>query len=158
MIKQITHENLTQLAAKASASARLRTNFNLHPDVNDPVQRLAVTMDKESYVRIHRHPHTWELLSTLTGRLVVLIYNSAGEITDRLVLGEETRALEIPAGVWHSAIALDNGTTFLELKSGPYVPVPEADTFPGSPAEGDDQSHAVMAWYLTAQVGDVVKF
>jgi cupin fold WbuC family metalloprotein len=158
MTKQITRENLTQLAAKASESPRLRTNLNLHPDVNDPVQRLAVTMDKESYVRIHRHPHTWELLSTLTGRLVVLIYNSAGQITDRLVLGEETRTLEIPAGVWHSAIALDNGSTFLEIKQGPYVPVPEEDTFPGSPAEGDDKSQATMAWYLTAKVGDTVKF
>ncbi len=158
MIKQITRENLDQLATKAEQSPRLRTNFNLHPDVSDPVQRLAVTMEPKSYVRIHRHPHTWELLSILSGRLVVLIYNSEGKITERLVLGEETRSLEIPADVWHSAIALDKGTTFLEIKQGPYVPVPEEDTFAGSPAEGDDKSEATMAWYLDAKVGDTVKF
>ncbi|WP_369789207.1 WbuC family cupin fold metalloprotein [Rouxiella sp. WC2420] len=158
MIKQITRENLGQLASKAEQSPRLRTNLNLHPDVNDPVQRLAVTMEPQSYVRIHRHPHTWELLSILSGRLVVLIYNSEGKITERLVLGEETRTLEIPAGIWHSAIALDKGTTFLEIKQGPYVPVPEEDTFSGSPAEGDDKSAAIMAWYPDAKVGDTVKF
>ncbi len=158
MIKQITRENLGQLASKAEQSPRLRTNLNLHPDVNDAVQRLAVTMEPKSYVRIHRHPHTWELLSALSGRLVVLTYNSEGKIIERLVLGEETRTLEIPAGVWHSAIALDKGTTFLEIKQGPYVPVPEADTFTGSPPEGDDKSEAIMAWYLDAKVGDTVKF
>lgn len=158
MIKQITRENLDQLATKAEQSPRLRTNSNLHPDVSDPVQRLAVTMEPKSYVRIHRHPHTWELLSILSGRLVVLIYNSEGKITERLVLGEETRALEIPAGEWHSAIALDKGTTFLEIKQGPYIPVPEEDTFTGSPAEGDEKSEAVMAWYLDAKIGDTVKF
>lgn len=158
MIKQITRENLDQLATKAQQSPRLRTNQNLHPDVSDPVQRLAVTMEPKSYVRIHRHPHTWELLSILSGRLVVLAYNSEGKIIERLVLGEETTTLEIPAGVWHSAIALDKGTTFLEIKQGPYVPVPEEDTFTGSPAEGEDSSEAIMTWYLDAKVGDIVKF
>lgn len=158
MIKQISSENLTQLAVKATESPRLRSNLNLHPDVNDPVQRLAIAMEPESYVRIHRHPHTWEVLASLAGRFVVLIYNSEGEVTERVVLGEEAQVVEIPAGIWHSALSLDSGSAFFELKQGPYVPVPEEDTFPGSPAEGDERANDIMAWYATAKVGDKISF
>ncbi len=53
-------------------SPRLRAHRNFHPELTDPVQRLAIAMEPGTYIRPHRHPHTFELLLALSGRFVVL--------------------------------------------------------------------------------------
>lgn len=158
MIKQIDRNTLTQLAQAAAQSPRLRSNLNLHPDVSDEVQRLAIAMEPGTYVRIHRHPHTWEMLTALAGRFVVLVFDEKGEVIDRLLLGEETRLLEIPANTWHSVLSLDKGGVIFEVKQGAYRPVTEQDSFPGSPVEGQDDVQATLAWYAQAKVGDKLAF
>ncbi|WP_135715805.1 Qnr family pentapeptide repeat protein, partial [Klebsiella pneumoniae] len=41
-----------------------------------------------TYVRPHRHPHTFELLLPLRGRFVVLNFDDRGTVTHRAILGE----------------------------------------------------------------------
>ena len=65
MIKQINQDTLCDLITKAAHSPRLRQNLNIHPAPEDDVQRLAIAMEPGTYVRIHRHPHTWEMLTAL---------------------------------------------------------------------------------------------
>ena len=36
-------------------------------------------------------------------------------------------ALNIPAGQWHTLLALDPGTVILEMKDGQYEPIQECD-------------------------------
>ena len=55
---------------QAQQSPRQRANCNLHPQLDDPIQRLAIAMEPGTYVRPHRHPHTWELLYPLRGRFL----------------------------------------------------------------------------------------
>ncbi|MDU9467675.1 cupin fold metalloprotein, WbuC family, partial [Escherichia coli] len=40
-----------------------------------------------TYVRPHRHPHTFELLLPLRGRFVVLNFDDRGTVTHRAILG-----------------------------------------------------------------------
>lgn len=144
---------LDALSQHAQQSPRRRANQNLHEDLSDPVQRLAIAMEPDTCVRPHRHPHTWEMLFPLRGRFLVLQFDDAGTVVGRAVLGEDCQVLENPAGLWHAVLSLDSGGIIFEVKRGPYAPVPEADYAPWSPA-GDGAAVELNAWYAGASVGD----
>ncbi|HIC0138358.1 TPA: WbuC family cupin fold metalloprotein, partial [Enterobacter hormaechei] len=57
-MKQLTFNDLRKQSAQAANSPRLRAHHNFHPELSDPVQRLAIAMEPGTYVRPHRHPHT----------------------------------------------------------------------------------------------------
>jgi len=155
-MKQITFPDVAALASQAQQSPRLRANRNLHEELADPIQRLAIAMEPATYVRVHRHPHTWELLTPLSGRFVVLNFDNTGKVTQRTVLGEDCPILETPANCWHAVLSLDVGGVIFEVKHGPYQPIAEYDYWPASPPEGDAQVVATLQWYAQAQVGDVL--
>ena len=162
-MKQITTAMLATLGQQAQASPRRRANLNLHPQLDDPIQRLAIAMEPDTYVRPHRHPHTWEMLHPLAGRFVVLEFDEAGTVLSRTLLGAAesksdepnlSRLLELAAGSWHAVLSLDSGAVIFEVKHGPYQPIAAADFAPWSPAADTPQAAAIMAWYGTAQVGE----
>ena len=153
-MKQITFDDLKQQSAAAASAPRLRAHRNFHPELSDPVQRLAIAMEPGTYIRPHRHPHTFELLLPLSGRFVILYFDEQGVVTRRVVLGEECVALEMDAGTWHSVLSLDHGGVIFEVKHGGYQPVTEQDSAPWAPAEGEAGTQELMAWYSQAQVGD----
>jgi len=153
-MKQLTVTDLQQLSEQAAQSPRLRANRNLHPELSDAIQRLAVAMAPGTYVRPHRHPHTFELLTPLSGRFLVLHFDDDGSVTQRVVLGEECKLLETDAGIWHAVLSMDNDGVIFEVKHGGYQPVTEQDSAPWAPAENDPGAGELMEWYLRAQVGN----
>ncbi|MEI2267644.1 WbuC family cupin fold metalloprotein [Erwinia sp. CGal63] len=153
-MKQITRSDLNSMSEQAASVARLRSHRTLHDDLAEPVQRLAIAMEPGTYIRPHRHPQTWELLTPLKGRFVVLQFNDAGEVTDRTLLGEEVLLQEMPAFTWHAVLSLDKGGVIFEVKHGPYRALAEEDCMPWAPPEGGEGTAEVMAWYASAQPGD----
>ena len=93
-MKQITLSDMRQQREAAASSPRLRAPRNFHPQLSDPVQRLAVAMEPGTYVRPHRHPPTFELLLPLSGRFVVLHFADPGHVPRRVILGGEGAAAE----------------------------------------------------------------
>lgn len=153
-MKQITAHELTAMSEQAASVPRLRAHRTLHEELSDPVQRLAIAMEPGTYIRPHRHPQTWELLTPLRGRFVVLQFNDDGVVTQRTLLGEETKVLEMPAFTWHAVLSVDAGGVVFEVKRGAYQALTEEDCMPWAPQEGGEGTEAVMRWYATAQVGD----
>src|SRR5512146_672623 len=142
---------LDELGQQARLSPRLRTNRNFHEQLDEPVQRLAIAMEPDTLILPHRHPQTWELLSALRGRFVVLTFDDSGKVTERAVLGEECHVLEFPANTWHAVLSLDSGGVIFEVKQGPYTPIGESDIADWS--KGRDVA-TLNAWYAVARVGD----
>lgn len=153
-MKQLTHAMLDAFSQQAQQSPRRRANHNLHAELSDPIQRLAIAMEPDTVVRPHRHPHTWELLFPLRGRFVVLHFDAAGKVTGRAVLGEDCNVLETPAGTWHAVLSLDAGGVIFEVKHGPYAPISEADYAPWSKAVNGADATALLAWYANAHSGE----
>jgi cupin fold WbuC family metalloprotein len=150
-LKKLTADNLTTLSQQARQSPRLRANSNLHQELSDPIQRLAIAMEPDTLILPHRHPHTWEVLTALRGRFTVLVFDDAGQVTGRAELGVDTSVVEIPAGGWHAVLSRDAGAVIFEVKHGPYAPIAEADVA----AWGKGRSAAELnAWYATVKVGD----
>lgn len=150
-MKKITSTDLIVLGQQARQSPRLRANSNLHAELSDPVQRLAIAMEPGTLILPHRHPHTWEVLSALRGRFTVLLFDDAGVVVARAELGTDASVVEIPAGGWHAVLSRDTGAVIFEVKHGPYAPITEADVA----GWGKDRSATELnAWYAVAKVGD----
>ncbi|MDR3410600.1 MAG: WbuC family cupin fold metalloprotein [Formivibrio sp.] len=153
-MKQISKQDLQTLSQTAQHSPRLRANLNLHLHLDDPIQRLAIAMEPGTYVRPHRHPHTWELLYPLSGRFLVLYFDDEGSVVERTILGEDCTVLENPAGTWHAVLSLDAGGVIFEVKHGPYTPITAQDYSAWSPAEGEVGADTLLTWYATAKIGE----
>ena len=158
-MKRIDQTLLTTLSTQAATSPRKRAHHNLHPQLDDPVQRLCIAMEPGTYVRPHRHmqPETWEILLILSGAVALLIFDDSGKVLERIELaaGGEVTAVEIPANTWHAVASLKAGTVVFEVKQGPYAPISEVNYAPWSPAEGA-QAEVLEGWYHRAQAGDSV--
>jgi len=150
-LKRITTHNLTDLGQLAQQSPRLRMNSNLHTDLADPIQRLAIAMEPDTLIMPHRHQQTWEVLTALKGRFTVLLFDDAGTVIERAELGEDSSVLEIPTGGWHAVLSRDAGAVIFEVKHGPYAPIADADIADW----GKGRNAAELnAWYAVAQVGE----
>jgi cupin fold WbuC family metalloprotein len=150
-LKKLTAADLTTLSKQAQQSPRRRANSNLHQDLADPIQRLAIAMEPETLILPHRHPHTWEVLSALRGRFTVLVFDDAGKVVERTELGEDTSVVEIPAGGWHAVLSRDAGAVIFEVKHGPYAPIADADVAAWSKGRSAAE---LNSWYAVARVGD----
>jgi cupin fold WbuC family metalloprotein len=140
---------LDNLSAEARANPRLRKNYNIHPSDDFCCHRLLNAIEPGSYIRPHRHldPVKDETFVILRGRLAVFTFDEEGRVLSRtiLVAGGETIAIDIPNGVFHTAVSLDPGTIFFEAKAGPYVPIAEAEKAHWSPAEGSPEIDGYLA-------------
>ena len=143
---------LRKLSLAARASPRLRMNDNLH-GMQDAIHRLLNATEPGTYVQPHRHlePPKVETLAVLSGRGGILLFDDAGEITERSVLspiGPDLVA-EIPAGTWHTLLALEPGTVWFEVKAGPYAPLKPAEIAPFAPAPDDPRAQEYLARLLS---------
>lgn len=152
-MKKLTASSLATLSQQARQSPRLRANANLHQELSDPIQRLAIAMEPDTLIQPHRHPHTWEVLTALRGRFTVLVFDNAGRVKERAVLGEDCSVVEIPAGGWHAVLSRDPGAVIFEVKHGPYTPITDADVAAWSKGRSASE---LNAWYAVAQVGDEI--
>ena len=157
-IKQIDNAQLDELVWQAQQSPRRRAHLNLHESLDDPVQRLVVAMELDSYIRPHHHPQPekWELRTVLRGVMQVLLFDKQGVILDKLSLaaGGPNFCIEIPSNTWHTLLALESGSVFSEVKQGPYIPFRNEDFAQWSPAEQIDTVVDFMHWLRQAKMGD----
>ena len=158
-LKIIGQNLLQQLSEQAANSPRLRKNYNLHPVLDDPVQRLCNAMEPDTYVRPHRHPEEdkWELFVILEGRALVLTFDDTGTTTGRVELcsAGPVYGVEIPTNTWHTVCALETGTVLFEVKKGPYHPLSDKDFASWAPEEGNMDCDKYLAWYKQADIGNV---
>ncbi|TGU71364.1 cupin fold metalloprotein, WbuC family [Geomonas terrae] len=152
-MKTISIDDLSSLSSQAEQSPRKRMNRNLHSELSDPIQRLAIAMEPDTYIRPHRHLNSWELLTPLRGRFVVLTFDDDGVVIGRAVLGEGVCVVETPAATWHAVLSLDTGGVIFEVKHGPYAPFKEEDFASWSPSADDDAQKELMHWFRDAEVG-----
>ena len=123
-MKTVSTAKLTDLQRAAAENPRRRTNFNLHEQLEDPIQRLCIIGEPDTVFPPHRHLGKWEMVAILKGRLTLYMYNDEGRVTEKFEMmpNGETLVVEIPADTWHNYVFHESGTVFLEVKRGPYQP------------------------------------
>ena len=146
-MKLIDSQQLDELAAKAKASPRGRAHLTLHAGNEDRVQRFFVAADSRTYLRPHRHRTRAELALVVRGSFELLAFDDEGTLRMRHMLDARggVLAYETPTDLWHTLLAREDGSIFLEVKEGPYDPATAADFAAWAPAEGDAGIEAVPA-------------
>lgn len=127
---KITQQILDGLTEQAKASPRLRMNLDLRNSDKDTSQRMLNAIEPGSELPIHRHQKTSETVVCLRGRLVEEFYDDLGRMCEEAIElspNGSVVAINIPAGQWHTAKALESGTVILEMKDGAYEPLSDAD-------------------------------
>lgn len=123
-------------------------NYNFHPNLEDPVNRMLNAMEPGTYIQPHKHedPDRWEVFLALRGRFVVIIFDNEGNITDHVILDpdEGKYGVEIPERTYHTLMSLENGSVAYEIKEGPYMPSGAKNFAPWAPAEGDEGVNLYM--------------
>jgi cupin fold WbuC family metalloprotein len=153
-MKTIDSLLVSRLSSAAKTNPRLRQHHNFHENLEEPCHRLLIAMEPGSYLQPHRHllyPKP-ELFVALRGTLAVIIFADDSEIEHTYVLSpkRETMGVEVAPGTWHSAVSLEEGSVFLEVKPGPYKSLPDEDKAPWAPAEGSPAAMDYLA-ELSAQ-------
>lgn len=140
---QLIDNNLfTELLQKAADSERRRANFDLRGSAEDGSQRMLNALMPDTVVPVHRHPETPETVVCLMGEVEEVFYepveeferDEVGNTLRRRSLREVTRrrlaplsadstacGIQVPAGVWHTLVAL-KPSVIIEFKDGKYAP------------------------------------
>ncbi len=135
---------LDDLLRQARLSTRRRAILCLHDGDWEHAHRMLNALTVGTYVRPHRHEdkHKGEGFVILRGKLVLLIFDDNGEIDferSRILSADGgCLGMDIPPGVWHSLVALEDSVIY-EVKGQPaggYVQVEDKDFAPWSPEEG----------------------
>lgn len=157
-MKEIGRIVLDQLDKDCSNSPRKRAHYNIHPSLDDPIQRLCISAEKGTYIRPHRHIEKgkWELFILLEGSAAILIFDEDGTLIKRSELDiNRNRAVEIPPNVWHTLV-VNSKSTLMEFKPGPYAPLSDKDFAKWAPEEKDDDAKEFEERIRNARVGDSV--
>lgn len=171
MLTRIDNALLDSLCAQAAASPRRRKNHNLHTSDTALAHRLLNAVQTDSYIAPHRHldPSKDETFVVLRGLMGLIIFDDAGNIKESLKVSAGTQSAgvadtansaentalgaDIPAGTWHTSLALMPDTVILEAKAGPYHPLTEAERAPWAPAENTPEAAARLAsWHALFEV------
>ena len=155
---KLDDEFFQQLILEASKSPRKRSHYNLHKELNEPVQRLCIALKKGTYVRPHHHPKSnkWELMLALRGSVALLVFDKDGVILERLLLNQNDSlsGIELKPNTWHTVFPLTDDAVILEIKEGPYTPTEESDFAPWAPEEGDNEVMQFLRWIENARPGE----
>jgi cupin fold WbuC family metalloprotein len=139
---------LDRLTEQARHNPRRRQNWNIHPSDDSICQRLLNAIEPDSYIRPHRHldPAKDETFVLLRGKLGILLFDSDGAIEEAVLLAPgATVSVDIPHGLFHTAVCLAPGTVFFEAKAGPYLPLTAAEKAAWAPDDGSSQVAAYLA-------------
>ncbi len=147
-MKIVTPELLSQISAMALKSPRLRQNHNIHPSDQARCHRMLNAMEPASYIRPHRHldPEKDEGFILMSGSLGIITFSDDGTVAETVLMSPATgnRAVDIPHGVYHTAVSLEPGTVFYEAKAGPFLPLVDNEKAPWAPADCDSSAPAYL--------------
>lgn len=122
MMKIIDENLLSQVAAEARQSPRLRMNYNFHQSLQDKCHRFLNALEPGTQIPVHHHPTKTETFVLLKGKVRVTTYNDDGEVLESCVIccADGTYGVDIPRNVWHGVECLEP-SVLLECKEGPFV-------------------------------------
>lgn len=147
-MKVVTRELVAQISAEARETPRLRKNFNFHPSDESRCHRLLNAIEPESYVSPHRHldPEKDEAFILICGALGIVTFTDTGTVAEKVLLSHAsgTFAVDIPHGVYHTALSLEPGTVFYEAKAGPYRQLTVNEIAPWAPKDSDPHAQVFL--------------
>jgi cupin fold WbuC family metalloprotein len=152
-VQLIDEALLEATLARAGTSPRGRTNHNFHPDLAANPHRFLNAWTRGSYAAPHRHLQVPkpESFVMLRGELALFVFDDAGWVTERHVLGRGGGlGVDLAPGLWHTVAALTDTAVCFEVKAGPYDAATDKEFAPWAPREGDPAAADYLARLLAS--------
>lgn len=131
---------LAGLSQAARGNERRRQPYLLHTHQDESCQRLLNAIEPGSYVQPHCHLAAGrdETLLVLSGSVGVLLFKADSQVEAVRVMSPRngSNGIHIPAGVFHSIVALSPGSVLFECKAGPHAALTEQERAWWAPQEG----------------------
>ena len=141
-VMKLDNDLFNKIQAQAEASPRKRMNYDLRTQADlarglgeasgvdgdepwrDMSQRMINVLMRETVIPIHRHSETSETVIVCRGAVREVFYDSKGNKTAEFVLeaGGECPGIQVPKGVYHTCVCLQDGSVIFEAKDRPYDP------------------------------------
>jgi cupin fold WbuC family metalloprotein len=139
--------------ARALTAPRGRINHNFHPDLASNPHRFLNAWTRGSYAAPHRHlavPKPESFL-VLRGALALFVFDDAGKVTERHLLGRNgVVGIDLAPGLWHTVAAVTDTAICFEVKAGPYDAATDKEFAPWAPREGDPAAADYLARLLAS--------
>ncbi len=125
----INTQVLDKVSAQAEGESKLRHIYPLHHSPEANSQRMLHAMEPGVQMPIHRHTHMDQSYIILRGKIRVMFYDDASNITQDFVLcnAEGNYGLNIPMNQWHCLEVLEAHSVLFEANDGPARDLPAQD-------------------------------
>ncbi len=122
---------IEELKKMATNHSLKRARLCLHISNEDQIQEMVIVLDKDTYIRPHRHPKKTESLHLIEGELLVVFFSEEGRVEKSLHLsaeGDMPFLYRLSESLWHTVIPLSKYVVFHEVITGPFS-APEYPTW-----------------------------
>lgn len=120
-ILKIDNEFIESLKLLAKKDVSGKCTMCLHNDIRDYVHEMIDVYPKGIYVRPHFHPIKIETKTIIEGKLLVVIFDADGEISDKIIMEKSgIFTVRLDKGIIHMDIPLTD-VVFHEIKTGPFT-------------------------------------
>ena len=139
---KIDEDRISKLKSIAAKNESKNVTMCLHRTHDVAVHEMINVYPKGMYVRPHKHLDKTETKHMIEGKMLMLMFDEEGGVTDKFVIGEkgsgECLAYRIDKNLYHSIIPLSETIVYHEIISGPYTGTNDS-IFPEWAPEIDDQ-------------------
>ena len=151
-IVRVTAEDVAAVKARGTTNARRRARLCAHPGPADRLHEMLIVLDRETYIRPHRHAGKSESFHIIEGELDVVVYHDDGTVRDVIRMGtyNSGRAFfyRLMEPCYHSVLINTPYALFHETTNGPFDRA-GTEFAPWSPADGEP----VVAAYVETTRG-----
>lgn len=121
---KLDNELFDSIRKQAEDSPRRRMNYDLRTSSGDTSQRMLNVLMCDTVIPIHRHTDTSETVVICRGAVREEFYDDHGQKTAEFILraGGNCPAVQVPEGVYHTLVCLEDGSVIFEAKDGAYDP------------------------------------
>lgn len=129
------------LKEEAKAAPRERARLCLHQSEEDGVQEMLIVFCRGAQIRPHRTVNKSESIHVVEGRLKMLIFDDAGNVSQSFEMGGpgsgKSFMTRFTSGPWYTYVPLTDFVAIHEISRGPFEP--HATVFPEwAPEDGPD--------------------
>ncbi len=150
----VNAEYLIRLKEKQDGNPEKKCTLCLHNDIREKHHEMINLYSKGEYVRPHYHADKTETKIMLEGKMLAVLFDDKGKITDRIILSSGTNdcfLLRVDRMVIHTNIPLTD-VVFYESITGPYTGVNDS-VFPAW-APAFDDGDAIQEFYARLGIDD----
>lgn len=135
---KLNKEYIARLKSLAQKDSGGKCTMCLHNDIRAHVHEMINVYPKGMYVRPHSHPFKTETKTMIEGRLLVVIFDAMGGVTEKFIMErEDTFTFRLRNGIIHTNIPLTD-VVFYEVIEGPFVGKDDSVFPEWAPADDDN--------------------